>query len=398
MKKKNIQVLLIGVGSLRNYGCEGIVQGTYAMFRKFWPECELVVATENPNADRITFAGYENIRFIKDAKRVTLYRLWKGFLRRFLKIGKGSAVRINTQLVKGKDIFLSCGGDNFCESPDGTLYFILQDLMTCGVKAKQNDSFYALWGASVGPFNSINEPRITSNLQLADLIFVREKLAYSYVNSIGISAPKLKLIADPAFCMSPDMSHLLEKKDDDIFIGLNISALAFSSVDYATFGQLLSIDPKVRLLCIPHVMSSRGGPQDDFLFLQNFIRSLNHSENRIILLPENLGARKTKGCIAQCDILIASRMHACVAGVSVGTPTLFLTYSNKGKGMAEYVYGHQDWTLSNKRITESDLLNKVQKMLKKKEEIKQYLMANHIRFKEDASLSIIELKKNYFKE
>ncbi len=102
-ENKKIKILLLGIGSLRNYGCEGIVQGTYAMFHEFWPECELIVATENPQTDAITFEGCENITLIKDSKRFTLYRIWKGFLRRFLKIGKGSAVRMNINLVKGKD-------------------------------------------------------------------------------------------------------------------------------------------------------------------------------------------------------------------------------------------------------------------------------------------------------
>lgn len=392
--KTKIKVFLLGVGSLRNYGCEGIVQGTYAMFREFWPECELIVATNDPDTDRQTFKGSENLRFVSDRKRFTLYRLWKGVLRRFFKIGKGSPARMNIELVKGNQIFLSCGGDNYCQMPDGSILHILEDLMQAGKVAKKNAIFYALWGASVGPFNKENESIIKESLQSMDAIFVREKLAYDYVASLGLTEEKNKLVADPAFYMIPDNSFVIEKMPSDVIIGLNISPLAFPEKIYPVFDSLLSLQDNIKLVCIPHVMSSNGGAQDDFTFLSKFIQQSKY-KNRVLLLPSDLGARKTKGVISQCDLLIASRMHACVAGVSVGTPTLFLTYSNKGIGMSEYVYGHKQWMLSNTTISEYLLLDKVSTMLKEKKAIKTYLQNNIVRFKSDASKAIIELKKNY---
>lgn len=394
VQKNKIKVILIGVGNLRNYGCEGIVQGTYAMFREFWPECELIIATANPVLDRKTFSGCENITFVPDKKRFTPYRIWKGILRRFFKIGKGSLVHINKELVKRKDIFLSCGGDNFCEVHNGTLYQILLDLMKAGENAKKNNVFYALWGASVGPFRKENEQIIYNNLQQADLLFVREKLAYEYVKSLGISDQNIRQIADPAFFMDSDVSFLINKNEDDILIGLNISPLAFHSTSFSIFEKLFSINDKIKLICIPHVMTSQGGSQDDYTFLQQFLDQSKYKE-KIQLLPADLGAKKTKGAISKCDMLIASRMHACIAGVSVGIPTLFLTYSNKGKGMAQYVYNNQDWILSTEEIDESNLIEKVKLMLNQRNSIRNYLLENNLRFRNDASKAVVELKNKY---
>ena len=55
-----------------------------------------------------------------------------------------------------------------------------------------------------------------------------------------------------------------------------------------------------------------------------------------IHFTDNLRASKTKGYISQLDFLCSARMHCCVAGISSATPTLFITYSNKGKGMSHY--------------------------------------------------------------
>ncbi len=240
-----------------------------------------------------------------------------------------------------------------------------------------------------------NEKIISSHLNgFCDLIFVREKLAYDYVKNIIANENKLNLVADPAFYMLPDMSYTLNRQKNDILIGINVSPLAFSKDVFPLLDELFSIDDNIKLICIPHVMSSQGGPQDDYSFLQEYIR-FSHFKDKIQLLPSDLGARKTKGCIAQCDMVIASRMHACVAGVSVATPTLFLTYSNKGKGMAQYVYHHEDWTISNKELNAQNLIGRVNEMLKEKEVIHQYLVENNSRFKSDASQAILKLKDAY---
>jgi len=394
-KNKKIKIFLAGVGSLRNYGCEGIVQGTYAMFQEFWPECEMIVASDNPAVDTTTFEGYKNITFIKGKKRFTLYRLWKGILRRFLKIGHGSDIRMNVNLVKGKDIFLSCGGDNFCEAPDGSMYNILKDLLKTGENAKRNGLFYALWGASVGPFSHPNEKIIYSHLkESCDLISVREELAMKYLLNIGIEKQKSELIADPAFYMQPDMNFVLDKQENEILIGLNVSPLAFSENIFPVLDELFLINDHIKLICIPHVICPEIKPQDDYAFLQQYVR-FSRFKNRIQLLPSNLGAKKTKGCIAQCDILIAARMHACIAGVSAGTPTLFLTYSNKGKGMAQYVYHHRDWVISNSQLNSQNLIEKTDRILKEKDAIRQYLSENKSRFRLDALKAVEELKKAY---
>ncbi len=397
-------IVLAGTGSLLNYGCEAIVQGTYNMLQHHWPECELVVASDNEVYDQKLFDGRKNIRFIPAKKRFTPYRIAKGVIRR-LGIGSGSPVRLDHKIIDTCDIFLSAGGDNFAQAPDGTLYYILQDLMKMGDRVHKKNKFYTLWGASVGPFNKTNEAIIARHLGKADCLFPRELISYNYLKKLGFDETKVSLIADPAFWMEPEpfSSQPIKKAKSDFVIGLNISPLAtYHSFDgkegtakiFFAFDFLLRHIPNARFLCIPHVMIDQGGPQDDFTFMQEYARESEFTK-RIEVLDFGLGARKTKAVISRCDMLIAARMHCCVAGISSSTPTLFLTYSQKGEGMVEYAYGDLKPSLPIREITGKNLLNRVEMLKNSLDIYKNHLKNQQSRFKSDAALAVKQLQKKF---
>jgi len=394
-KNKKIKILLVGVGDLRNYGCEAIVQGTYVMFQKYWPECELIIAVADPKESKKLFPDI-GITFISDRKRFTPHRIIKGVLRRFFRIGKGSAVRLDQSLSRRGNVFLSCGGDNFCETSEGSIHLLLRDLISIGEKAVKKNKFYALWGASVGPFKTKeNKLLVQQNIQKMNAVLVREQMTYDYVASLEINKENLFLIADPAFCMLP-IEYPVSRKKDDIIIGLNISRLALTEKLFPLFNELLQISNSIKILCIPHVMTDNGGPQDDYSFLLKFISQFPQQE-KISILPSDLGAQRTKGAITQCDLLIASRMHACVAGISVATPTLFITYSNKGKGMAQYAYGHQNYVLDRDDLDSMKLILLTKQMLDERDLIKINLQSRKNKFVKDAEQAVIILKQQYIK-
>lgn len=225
LKTKNKSVLIIGTGSLLNYGCEAIVQGSYQILKTIMPDCNITVASKDIEYDRTVLPS--DVNLVKYENRYSLYRIFKGILRRFFHIGNGSPIRMNTKIGKKYDIVLSCGGDNYCETPDGGIYILLEDLMRVGAYAAKNSCYYVLWGASVGPFrNKDIFNRVRENLALCKLITVREELAYNYVSQKMQLSLTTKLVADPAFCMKPDRTVNFRKDNDFIYVGLNLSSLA----------------------------------------------------------------------------------------------------------------------------------------------------------------------------
>jgi colanic acid/amylovoran biosynthesis protein WcaK/AmsJ len=54
-------------------------------------------------------------------------------------------------------------------------------------------------------------------------------------------------------------------------------------------------------------------------------------------LRGDYGPSHLKGFIAECDVLVASRMHAAIAGLSSGIPTLLVVWSHKYAGLMEEI-------------------------------------------------------------
>lgn len=394
MATKKIKILLVGTGSLLNYGCEAIVQGTYAILKSTIPNCQIYLASDNPDYDSQVLP--QEIHLVCYKKRVTPYRLYKGLLRRCLKIGKGSAIRMNCNIGEKYDVILSCGGDNYCEAPSGKLYHILLDLMKIGEKAVEYQKKYIIWGASIGPFhNTDNEKNVINNISKCSLINVREKITCTYLSQFNELNGKVKLIADPAFCMEPNENISFSRKEEKLYIGINISSLsinhsvtdsqadAFTQKLFDQLDRILKKNDAIQFICIPHVISGYEDAQDDYFFMQKYLANTNY-KSRITLLPKYIGAAKTKGYIKQCDLLIAARMHCCVGGISVGTPTLFITYSQKGIGMSQYAYGHHQYEIACEKTVEPSFLSLVELMIAQKESIHKYLIEQKQHFIEDA--------------
>ena len=75
--------------------------------------------------------------------------------------------------------------------------------------------------------------------------------------------------------------------------------------------------------------------------------------DQVEVVEDDLGFIGTKEILSNCDIVIAARMHCAINAVSLNVPTIFLAYSKKAEGMAEYVYGDNRWTLPLKEFDEN---------------------------------------------
>jgi polysaccharide pyruvyl transferase WcaK-like protein len=178
-------------------------------------------------------------------------------------------------------------------------------------------------------------------------------------------------------------------------LGINLSPLsllfAHGAADQkaALLAQVRLIETILRqfdvdALLVPHVICPWHPVDDDLSHLQLIESAIALDlRDRVRCLPGDLGARRTKAIIGQCDALMAARMHCAIAGVSSGVPTLFLSYSEKSKGMAEFVYGDKRW-LASIDTPQSDLLSKVGELLGQAGVLREYLQAQGSRFESAA--------------
>lgn len=384
------RIMLIGVGDLRNYGCEAIVRGTYEILQQSFSSFTFTVAVANPSMARMILKDLPGIRLVEDRRRFSIYRVYRGFLRRFLHIGNGSPVRLNYSLADDCDLLLLGGGDNICMTSEGTLLLLCLDLLKTAERTVNHGGKYVLWGASSGPFTDECWKIVCPVLKKASGLFIREEITRTYLTS-KLPGQSVLLFADPAFAMRlPENMH--SPRTDTIRVGLNLSRLALWNrqdklnefcQNMVEWGHSNYID---ELVLIPHVMTDENGPQNDYCFLQEIqtLLTKHNPDFKVLLLPRELGALRTKAEIANLEFLIASRMHCCVAGCSFGIPTVFLTYSIKGEGMCRFVYEGKYPSFTIEEVFGDEFFKKLTTLFEKRSSMKKILCSRRKYFYESA--------------
>jgi polysaccharide pyruvyl transferase WcaK-like protein len=200
----------------------------------------------------------------------------------------------------------------------------------------------ALCPQTIGPFQREVYLRLAASVMTrANLTVARDPLSYRAVGEIAPLANRL-LSADVAFRLPyQPRPHL---HDGKVHVGLNVSGLLWSqsgsgsnayglSYDYADVMlhilDHLSERPEFVVHLITHVVDSarpldNDGPLADYLSQRypNFIR-----------VPDFAGPSEAKSYISGLDLLIAARMHACIAAFSSGVAVIPIAYSRKFEGL-----------------------------------------------------------------
>jgi|GEM_PF-267849 len=401
--EKTPSFLLIGIDGVFNYGGEGIIRGTIRLLKERWPNCSITYASRQPEADTIRLSDIESLNIIQSTQRWTIKRIILGLARR-LGLGEGSPLPLKNSLIKSYDAILSIGGDNygFMDIND-KLHHNTLSLVRLGECALRKRKNFVIWGASIGPFDSAPFIRdyFSRHFQKVTLITARESVTLDYLRSLGC-VNNVVQVADPAFLMAPSTDiKPIPKSADEVLLGVNFSPASIGHV----FGndnheiakrKLLLVESihkllgnrNLRIVFIPHVVPLNEEINNDYVFLSELYSMLGDQQARITLLPCDLGGPRTKAILAQCDAVIGSRMHCCIAALSSGVPTIFIQYSTKALGMARYIYGNDDWCLHIKDLTPSLLYQKVEYLLKKRNELASQLQESKKKWEDDARKAV----------
>lgn len=343
-------VLLIGIGGVYNYGCEAIVRGTVNILKSLDSNVKVFYASYNAVDDRKRLVGCD-VEIIVRPKR----KRWtfQNILRKGLSyLGISYDLPYDrTNWLKNFDTVFSIGGDIYTLSSDGnyntSLPLFLEKCQMLGLK-------YILWGASVGKFekNQLALSFFKSHLTKVDLIVAREKNTVDYLQSLDI-INNVCLAPDPAFFV--ECPNIVKKKAEQLIVGINLSPLSalyeYKNLATAIQQQANAImnlidQMQCKVMLLPHVISLN--PLDnDLTYLQAIREKIKEPFcSNIILVDNDPGFVGLKSYIKQCDYVIAARMHCAVNSITMSVPTLFLSYSEKAKGMAEFVYNSKGVVIS----------------------------------------------------
>lgn len=353
-------VLLVGIEGVYNYGCEAIVRGTVKILKDIDSGINVSYASYNYVDDVARLAGCDvNIIERRHFKRWGLRNILRKLLS-YMNI-KLEMPYDDISLFDGFDAVFSIGGDIYTLTSDGgynkELPLLLEKCRKVGAK-------YILWGASVGKFEK--NPQALSfykeHLRKIDAIVVRENVSYEYLKSLGLDNT-LYMAPDPAF--SVPCENLPSGYGPEPLVGINLSPHSaiymYGSTEEAKQRQCDAIVRLVEtmqchIMLLPHVISADANDND-----LSYMREIRDKipevyRDKVELLDADYGFVGLKEYIAKCDFVIAARMHCAINAICVGIPTLFLSYSEKAKGMSEFVYGNKQGVLSLNEFEDTEIV------------------------------------------
>lgn len=338
-----MRVLLKGIGGVYNYGCEAIVRGTVNMLRMIDPAIQIDYASFRMDDDRKRLKGCD-VNIIPVYKKWSIRNILKAVLNR-LHIKNSIPLENYSEISKYNAVF-SIGGDIYTIYPGGTY---ARDLVRYGEECYRKNVPYILWGCSVGPFDEYPKVKeiFRKHLSHISLIVARERATINYLGSMNIK-DNVVFSYDPAFYVRP----LTEKKKSSECqtIGINLSPLSLkflhkdievSSGIHARLIEKIIHDYKKKVILIPHVVDTIR-EDNDFLYLKKVYGKISPAYSDYIkLVSSDPGFIGLQEDLSACDILIGARMHCCINAITCGVPALFLSYSEKSKGMSKLVYGKE---------------------------------------------------------
>ena len=398
-----LQILLIGIGGVYNYGCEAIVRGTEAIVRSEYPDANIVYASRRVADDLRRLEG-SNVRIIEGV----VYKRYsaKNICRKLLSLAgiKWDPMVESLGLLAGVDAVFSIGGDIYTLSSTAGYSMSFQKF---GDAAEKRGIPYVLWGASVGPFteNPEAERAFTKHLKGLSLITARETATVDYLRSLGIY-DNVVPCADPAYVVAPEIMANGSRQTDKFTIGINLSPLSIRYADHseaeAIHTQAKTIEglAKVfdaRIVLIPHVVCDFSEGDDDFRYLRKIQQAIAPEYQEAVTLLESdpgfVGAKKE---LIKCDLVIAARMHCAINALAAHVPTILVAYSRKAVGMCQYVYGNGNgnWVLPLNEFSKDCVLEeKIRSMKNQEPAIRNYLEKRIPEIQKDSYRPMRKLKE-----
>jgi colanic acid/amylovoran biosynthesis protein len=191
----------------------------------------------------------------------------------------------------------------------------------------------------------------------------REALSSALVAQLGVRVPVVS-VACPSWLLQPADSSVSDRKlsteGTDLsrrplvgvtLAGYNLTSLRtwgrpehFRDLDrYLPALRWLLDDLGANVVLLPHVYRQNpfvhgheliNGPDYDILTHLRDALGAGRYGDRLVLVGGKYSAGEIKGMIGRCDLFLSGRLHAAVAALAQGVPTVLLAYGHKHRGFA----------------------------------------------------------------
>ncbi|MGO4651541.1 polysaccharide pyruvyl transferase family protein [Arthrobacter sp. 2RAF22] len=181
---------------------------------------------------------------------------------------------------------------------------------------------------TIGPFNSVlGRLAARRTLKRAKTVFVRDSTSLDYARRLGYEPDCLS--TDVVFALPQPNSSGSDRAD----IVLNVSGLLWSTDAHGSrlryremtrdlIRRLIAADREITLM--PHVIDNPS-LDNDMTAVKELVAEFG--DKVAVFVPAGLD--DVRAFVADSQVVIGARMHACLNALSVGTPAIPLAYSRK---------------------------------------------------------------------
>ncbi len=224
-----------------------------------------------------------------------------------------------------------------------------------------------------------------------DIMFAREDESQEQMAKIGIGKVQV----------TPDLANLMPYNtlgDNNKTIGISVSHQIIrqwnSKESYihcivSLINHIIS-SLNYKIILIPNEIT-KANPYHDLHVAKEIQSLLPNKVDVEILDVAKMSSSELKNYIASCEVMIASRYHACVAALSAGIPTLVIGWHYKYDELLKW-YDQGQWVLSSEDCSSSQLITMFDRFWDSKEKNKEIIKERYIAVRK----ALLEAGKSMF--
>ena len=209
---------------------------------------------------------------------------------------------------------------------------------------------------SLGPFKWHSKAVTRYCISRAKMAYVREPKTVDVLRTLGVKRDIVHLAPEIAFRLPAAPEGLLvpilsragldpARMQNATMVGISTSSVMQRLSDKQKLGYMAKMIHIMRfihakydalLMLVPHEVKPHLWGKDDVAVAQELYDEMGRPE-WIAVVRQDLTPQELKGVIAKCDAFLGARMHASIAALSSGVPTILLSWAHKYKGLMEYI-------------------------------------------------------------
>ncbi len=347
-----MKYVITGITTTRNRGVEALLVTTIDQIVARDPGAQITVLTRDPEYDSHR-CGRTGVSFVDHGLPLFSQSLpaFKRFLKRRV---LGTRLQWDRVLavLRASDVVIASGGDIFGSEYGRENLMRHLNVLRASLRFGRRVVFL---GHSIGPFSADDELRAWRAVaEKSQLITLRESLSYEYVRDrCSLDKQRIVKTADVAFLLgaSENDDAMLPKLGLDpqrpvIACAASQGIAHYSGMDavehrrsWTALLEHLGARLKAQVVLIPHAQDV--SPRfDDRVLATEITRELSPAAGcSTRLAGGDLSAAEYKALIKQCELVIAERMHAGIAGLSSRVATVVVGYSVKAEGILREMLG-----------------------------------------------------------